>query len=280
MTIQTALLQGAQILADAAVAVPRLTAEVLLSHAIRCERVYLFAHPEQELREVEWIHYGRYLHERTQGKPTQYITKRQEFYGREFRVTPDVLIPRPETEHVVEAALNVLRGQAPSPPRLLDVGAGSGAIGITLALETGACAAATDISPGATAVAKCNANALGVRVDFVICNLMSAIASHSIDLIVSNPPYVPLSQRESLQREVRDWEPHTALFGGERGFEIYDRIAADAPRVLRPGGWLILELGFGCEPHISNLLANWRNLRIEPDLAGIPRVAVAQFAAR
>jgi release factor glutamine methyltransferase len=280
MTIQTALLQGAQILADAAIPVPRLTAEVLLSHAVRCERVYLFAHPEQELREVEWIHYGRYLHERTQGKPTQYITKRQEFYGRPFRVTPDVLIPRPETEHVVEAALTVLRGQPLGLPRLLDVGAGSGAIAITLALETGTPLAATDISPAAAAVAARNAATLGASVNFVVCDLMTAVADHSIDLIVSNPPYVPLSQRESLQREVRDFEPPVALFGGERGFEIYDRIAADAPRVLRSGGWLILELGFGCEPHVTALLSRWRNLRIEPDLAGIPRVAIARWDGR
>jgi release factor glutamine methyltransferase len=276
MTIQTALLQGTQILADAAIPVPRLTAEVLLSHAIHCERVYLYAHSGQELREVEWIHYGRYLHERAQGKPTQYITKRQEFYGREFRVTPDVLIPRPETEHVVEAALAVLRGQPKLQPGVVDVGTGSGAIAVTLALETGVPIAATDISPAAAAVATRNAETLGASVNFVICDLMSAIADHSIDLIVSNPPYVPLAQRESLQREVRDFEPPVALFGGERGFEIYDRIAADALRVLRPGGWLILELGFGCEPHISALLSSWHDLRIEPDLAGIPRVAVAQ----
>src|SRR5713226_1162381 len=105
MTVQTALVQGTRLLEEAYVGVPRLTAEVLLAHALRCERVYLFAHPEQELREVEWLHYGRYLHERMQGKPTQYITKRQEFYGREFVVGPDVLIPRPETEHLVEAAI-------------------------------------------------------------------------------------------------------------------------------------------------------------------------------
>src|ERR1043165_2118074 len=110
MTAQTALLQGTALLEEAGIAVPRLTAEVLLAHALRRERVYLFAHPEQELREVEWLHYGRYLHERLKGKPTQYITGHQEFYGRDFRVTSDVLIPRPETEHVVEVALEVGRG--------------------------------------------------------------------------------------------------------------------------------------------------------------------------
>src|ERR1041384_2777406 len=126
MTAQTALLQGARLLEEAGVAVPRLTAEVLLSHALRRERAYLFAHPEHELQEVEWIHNGPYRHERLQGKPTQYITKRQEFYGREFRVTPDVLIPRPETEHVVEVAAK--KGAR----RVLDVGAGSGALAVTL----------------------------------------------------------------------------------------------------------------------------------------------------
>src|SRR6266702_3984581 len=110
MTVETALLQGASLLEDAGIGVPRLTAEVLLSHALGRERVYLFAHPEQELQEVEWLHFGRYLHERLQGKPTQYITRRQEFYGREFRVTPDVLIPRPETEHVAEVALQSAPG--------------------------------------------------------------------------------------------------------------------------------------------------------------------------
>src|SRR5689334_3728973 len=122
MTVRTALLQGTRLLEDGAVAVPRLTAEVLLSHAMHQERVYFAAHPEQELSEVEWLHYGRYLHERLKGKPTQYITGRQEFYGREFRVTPDVLIPRPETEHVVETALAVARDAR----CILDVGTGSG----------------------------------------------------------------------------------------------------------------------------------------------------------
>jgi release factor glutamine methyltransferase len=272
MTVQTALAQGTRLLEDAHVSVPRLTAEVLLSHALHRERTYLFAHPEQELREVEWLHYGRYLHERMGGKPTQYITRRAEFYGREFRVTPDVLIPRPETEHVVEAALPIARGAR----RILDVGAGSGALAVTLQLETGAATWATEISPAAAAVARENARRLESEITVVVCDLMAAIAPDSMDLIVSNPPYVPLAAREGLQREVRDWEPHVALFAGESGFDVYDRIVADAPRVLRAGGWLILELGFGSREHVAGLLEGWEDLRIEPDLAGIPRVIAAR----
>lgn len=268
MTLQTALLQGIQLLEEAAVSVPRLTAEVLLSHALGRERVYLYAHPERELREVEWLHYGRYLHERLQGKPTQYITQRQEFYGREFRVTPDVLIPRPETEHVVEVALAVARAAR----RLVDVGTGSGALAVTLQLETGAAAFATDISAAAAAAAAGNAARLGAHVDFAVCDLLTAIADRSMDLIVSNPPYVPLTDKHGLQREVRDWEPHVALFAGESGFELYERIVADAPRVLGPGGWLVMELGFGSLDHVTALLRGWDEVRVEPDLAGIPRV--------
>src|SRR6476659_3558446 len=142
MTLQTALLQGVRLMEDGVIPVPRLTAEVLLCHAVHCRREHLYAHPEQELQEVEWLHYGRYLHERLKGKPTQYITRHQEFYGREFRVTPDVLIPRPETELVVETALDVGRGAR----RIVDAGCGSGAIAVTLKLETGALVAGTDIS--------------------------------------------------------------------------------------------------------------------------------------
>jgi release factor glutamine methyltransferase len=272
MTVQTALIQGAKLLADAGVAVPRLTAEVLLSHALQCERVYLFAHPEQELREVEWLHYGRYLHERLQGKPTQYITQLQEFYRREFRVTPDVLIPRPETEHVVETALAV----APGARRVLDIGTGSGALAVTLQLEMCAETWATDISPAAAMAASENARKLGAAVHVVISDLMAAIASDSMDLIVSNPPYVPSGDLHGLQREVRDWEPAVALFAGESGFELYERIVADAPRVLRSGGWLVMELGFGSYNRVQQMLGSWKGIRIEPDLAGIPRVIAAR----
>jgi len=272
MNVQTALQQGARILEDAGIAVPRLTAEVLLAHAMRVERIYFYAHPEQELRDVEWLHYGRYLHERLGGKPTQYITHHQEFYSRDFRVTPDVLIPRPETEHVVEIALEVARDAR----RVLDIGTGSGALAVTLCLELRMETWATDISPAAAALAARNAGQLGARVQFVVCDVVSALRPGSVDMIVSNPPYVPLADREGLQREVRDYEPHVALFAGPSGFDIYDRIVADAPRVLSPDGWLILELGFGSVDHVAGLLSEWREVQVEPDLAGIPRVIAAR----
>jgi release factor glutamine methyltransferase len=272
MTVHTALVQGTALLESAQVGVPRLTAEVLLGHAMRVRREYLFAHTDQELKELEWLHYGRYLHERMQGRPTQYITKRQEFYGRDFRVSPDVLIPRPETEHVVETAKRVAAGAR----RILDIGTGSGALAVTMQLETGAAVWATDISPAAARVAAENASLLSAAVGFVICDLMSGVAGNSMDLIVSNPPYVPVTQREGLQREVRDFEPHVALFAGESGFELYNRIVEDAPRVLRPGGWLVMELGFGSLGHVESLLSGWNDVLIEPDLAGIPRVIAAR----
>src|ERR1035441_4732401 len=280
MTVHTALQQGARLLEDAGIAVPRLTAEVLLSHTMRVERVYFFAHPEQELSELEWLHYGRFLHERLGGKPTQYITRHQEFYSRDFRVTPDVLIPRPETEHVVEVALQAVSGVARGARRVLDIGTGSGALAVTLRLEMGSETWATEISPAAATVAAGNAARLGAQVHFVVCDLMEAIAAGTMDLIVSNPPYVPVTQREGLQREVRDFEPHVALFAGETGFEIYDRIVAGAPRVLRPGGWLIMELGFTSLGRVQALLSGWDALRVVPDLAGIPRVIAARVARR
>src|SRR6266851_1929454 len=160
MTIHTALIQGAKLLEESAVSVPRLTAEVLLAHALWRERSYLYAHPEEELSEVAWLHYGRYLNERLNGKPTQYITKRQEFYGREFRVTPDVLIPRPETEHLVEAAVSHIQAEH----TVLDVGCGSGAIAISLALETGATVYGSDVSVAVLRVATENGACLGGRV--------------------------------------------------------------------------------------------------------------------
>lgn len=268
MTLHTALSQGAKLLEDAGVSAARLTAEVLLGHAMHVERTYFYAHPEQELREVEWIHYGRYLHERMRGKPTQYITHKQEFYGREFAVSPAVLIPRPETEHLVEAALPLTRGV------VVDVGSGSGAIAVTLALETGSRVIAADISAEALAVTRGNARQLGALVTAVRCDLLSAFADESVDLVVSNPPYVAENVRASLQREVRDWEPALALFGGADGLAIYRRLIPEAWRVLRPGGHLALELGFDSLAEVERMMPG--PVVVHQDLAQIPRVLVCQ----
>jgi len=274
MTIGAALQQGAQLLEQGAIAAPRLTAEVLLAYALGRGREYLYAHPEEELSEVAWIHFGRYLHERLQGKPAQYITRRQEFYGRPFKVTPAVLIPRPETEHVIEAVLEL----SPLPATGLDIGCGSGAVAVTLQLETGARYWATDISTAALAVAAENARSLGASVQLVACDVASAIAAGSVELVVSNPPYVPLNEKETLQREVRDYEPHLALFGGPGGLDLYQKIIRDAERVLMPHGWLIVELGFKTSEAVRAMLGRrWSDVCIRPDLAGIPRVLAARL---
>lgn len=274
MTLQTALQQACKLLDEESVAAPRLTAEVLLCHALGRERSYLYSHPEADLSDLARLHFGRYLHERLAGKPTQYITGVQEFYGRDFLVTPDVLIPRPETEHVVETALALL----PAPRRVLDVGCGSGAIAVTLSLELRAEVVATDISVAALAVAAKNAKKLNARVDFVACDLASAFVPASLDLVVSNPPYVALADAPGLQREVRDYEPHVALFAGETGLEIYARLVREAERVLRPGGTLIMELGFKTSEAVRAMLGPlWQDVQILPDLAGIPRVISAKL---
>jgi release factor glutamine methyltransferase len=275
LTIQTALQQGAKLLDDAHIPVPRLTAEVLLAHAARHDRAWLYAHSDEELSELWWIHYGRYLHQRLNGTPTQYITRRQEFYGREFAVNQDVLIPRPETEHVVERALELLGGRAGCA---IDVGAGSGAIAVTLSLESPARVLGTDISEAALRVAAANNRTLSGRAEFVCCDLLSAIAPRSAALIVSNPPYVPETDQAVLQREVRDHEPHVALFGGPDGFAVYRRLIADAPRVLEPGGAIVMEVAYNAEAPVREMLAApWSEVALKRDLAGLPRVVSARL---
>ena len=274
MTLQTALQQGRQLLDDAGISAPRLTAEVLLAHAIGQPRSWLYAHSDEELKELWWIHYGRYLHQRTQGIPTQYITGTQEFFGRNFRVAPSVLIPRPETEHVVEAALKH------NAETILDIGTGSGAIAITLALEVSsrdskARVFATDISPEALEIARQNAAVLEACVGFVECDLGSALRDGSFDMVVSNPPYVPEGDHATLQREVRDHEPSLALFAGPDGLAIYSRLIPDAARLLKPGGRLILELGYTSLQPVRAMLEGWRDIEVVEDLAHIPRVLSA-----
>jgi len=270
MTIRTALLQGKQLLEEARIAVPRLTAEVLLAHATGHDRAWLQAHSGDELKEVWWIHYGRYLHQRLQGQPTQQITGVQEFYGRDFRVTRDVLIPRPETEHVIEAALKL------GARNVVDIGTGSGAIAITLALETGARVVGTDVSLAALRIAAGNERKLGAAVPWLACDLGSALRSGSFDLVVSNPPYVPARDKTTLQREVRDYEPEVALYGGDDGLDVYRQLAPEYARLLSPGGLLVMEIGYTSGDAVRDMLVAWKDVEILADLAGLPRVILAR----
>ena len=271
--IRTAIAQGADILAAAGVGEPRLTAQVLLAHALRRDRTYLYAHPEEALATIAWIHFGRYLHERTQGKPLQHILKSVEFYGRSYRITPDVLIPRPETEHVVERALAL----TPGAGRIADVCTGSGILAVTLALEIpGATVAASDISPAAIAVAQTNSAALGAKIDFFVCDLMEALPG-PYDLIVANPPYIPSPEIPNLDREVRDYDPHLALDGGPDGLDLYRRLIPQALDRLAPGGWFITEIGYDQGVSVPALFsADWCSINVTNDLAGNPRVVEAR----
>lgn len=244
---------------------------------MHCERAYLYAHSEDELAQRAWIHYGRYLNERLKGKPTQYITHRQEFYGRDFYVNSDVLIPRPETEHLVEAALTFLKSRPDS--RSLDVGTGSGAIAVTVALESGCPMLASDVSLPALAVAERNRRAHNARVSFFAADLLDCVRAHSLDLLLSNPPYVPGGDAANMQSEVRDWEPHIALFAGDTGFEIYQRLIRGGAIALKPGGRLIIELGYRSLDGVREMLAaNWIDIEVISDLAGLPRVIGATLS--
>jgi release factor glutamine methyltransferase len=267
MDLRTALRQGEKLLEEAGVNPARLTAEVLLCHALGKERVYLYAHPEEELSHLAWIHYGRYLHERMEGKPTQYITRRQEFYGRDFFVSDAVLIPRPETEHLVETAIRL----SPKAGCAVDLGCGSGAIGITYHLETGARTLLGDLSYPALCVA----------VAFFQGDFASALRPLSVDLILCNPPYVPTGDESTLQREVREHEPAMALYGGETGVEPYKLVVDQALCALSPGGWLLFELGYQGLDAVREMLngAAWQGHEVVHDLAGWPRVLAAQRSA-
>ncbi len=258
-------------LEHAAIPVARLTAEVLLCHALHQDRTYLYAHAEEHIAERAWIHYGRYLNERLTGKPTQYITHHQEFYGRDFYVNRDVLIPRPETEHLVEAAASWMKQRAGA--RVLDVGTGSGAIAISVALETGNTVCASDISQPALAVAERNRRRHEAKVQFFAGDLTDAVRPSSIDLLVSNPPYVPAADAANMQSEVRDWEPHIALFAGDTGLEIYRRLILSASVAVKSGGRLMMELGYLLLDEVREMLAErWTEIEVIPDLAGLPRV--------
>jgi release factor glutamine methyltransferase len=270
-----------------------LAAELLLMHALGCDRTWLYTHPEHLLDPLAVDEYFALIARRTAGEPTQYLTGKQEFWALEFEVTPDVLIPRPETEHVVEVALERLgpRGikinfhtGAPSPQlRVADVGTGSGCLAVALAHELPhAEIFATDISAPALTVAKRNAarHAVAGLIHFEQGDLLENHLHESrlFDLIVSNPPYVARNEAAQLPREVRDHEPDFALFPGPTGVEIYARLIEQAGSLLRPDGILVLELGHDSANHVRAIFAaasGWKNISLTNDLASIPRVIAA-----
>ncbi len=262
-------MQGIELLTAAKVEPPRLTAELLLMHALRKERVFLFSHSGDPLPELAWIHYGRYLHERIGGKPVQYIIGRQEFFTRDFRVAPGVLIPRPETEHLIEYVLDLPRPIG----RIVDAGVGSGAICVTLALELRQRVTGIDLSPVALQIARQNAAAYQAPVDFLEANWLSALRPNSIDLLVSNPPYIAITDKPGLQREVRDHEPELALFAGDDGLSAYRILEQQAWDVLRPGGRIVFEIG---SILARELFTRWRRIEIRNDLAGRPCLLAAE----
>lgn len=252
-------------------------AELLLMHALAVSRASLLANPQRELSQAEEAQFQAMIAERATGKPIQYITGTQEFFGLAFAVDQDVLIPRPETEHLVEAVIAKLPKDR--AVKIADVGTGSGAIAVALAHSLPlAQVAALDISPAALKVAARNAKAhdVNARVQFVESDLLAVCAGEAFDVIVSNPPYIAESEREGLEVQVREFEPALALFADTTGYEIYERLIPQAWNSLRPGGLLAMEIGFGQSARLAELLQAWQDVEFMNDLQGIPRVALAK----
>lgn len=275
--LREAIRQARTQLDHGGIAEARLSAEVLAFAVLGCDRAYLFSHPERELTEAEQLRYAALVARRVAGEPLQYLLGRQEFYGREFYVSPAVLIPRPETEHLIEAVVELARQATHVPLQIVDVGTGSGAIAVTLALHLAhAQVLAVDLSAEALAVARTNAERWGAQVKFVISDLLTEVAEAEFDLVVSNPPYVPHRDAAEMDRTVVEHEPHLALFGGPDGLAVIRRLIPQAAAKLRRGGWLAMEIGYGEEAAVRQLLADWDEVAMRRDLAGIERIVVAR----
>jgi release factor glutamine methyltransferase len=275
-----ALSSAIQLLTSAQVPSPRTNAELLLMFTLSRDRAYLYGHPEHELSPEEQARYDDAVAQRSRGIPAQYITGHQEFWGMDFIVSPAVLIPRPETEHVIEETLARV-GRAPSPAnlRIVDVGTGSGCIALSLAKELPQAEIhATDISPAALEIARANAARLQLesRIRFHECDLLDGIEKNSFDFVVSNPPYVGESEEDTVQLEVRKFEPRNAVFAGPTGLEIIEHLIPQGHEVLKPGGWLLMEISGTIAAKVEESLADWENLQITKDLQGINRVVAAQ----
>jgi release factor glutamine methyltransferase len=264
---------------------PRMNAELLLMFTLSCDRAYLYAHPERKLTIDERTRYDRALAERARGVPAQYITGHQEFWGMDLIVSPSVLIPRPETEHVIETVLELAgveraggRGRLPHTSRLriVDVGTGSGCIALALAKELPEAEIhAGDISAAALEVARGNAarHQLESHIQFHQTDLLAGFENSGFDFIVSNPPYVGESEEDQVQLEVRKFEPRNAVFAGPTGLEVIARLIPQAHAALQPGGWLVMEISGTISEEVRQLLRDWNDVRIRPDLQSIPRVA-------
>jgi release factor glutamine methyltransferase len=277
MLLKAAISSAIEHLTANSVGSPRLNAETLMMFTLGCDRAYLYAHPERELSADEEHRFNGYIAERATGKPAQYITGHQEFWGLDLLVSPAVLIPRPETEHVIETVLDLAAGQ--QDLKIIDVGTGSGCIAIALASEFASAEIhATDISAEALEIARANAARLGFaeQIRFHRADLLQRLPAQQFDFVVSNPPYVSEAEPEKTQREVREFEPKVAVFGGETGMEIYQRLIPQAHEALRNNGWLVMEIGYSIEEPVRRLLPAWSEVRTVNDLQGIPRVVAAK----
>ncbi len=266
---------------------PRLNAETLLMFTLNCDRAHLYAHPERELTQEEQSRYQEALAQRAKGVPAQYITGHQEFWGLDLIVSPAVLIPRPETEHLIETILALAKPM--KFPIIADVGTGSGAIALALAKELpNAEIHATDNSPAALEIAEANAARLQLefrtsnqhpperRIYFHDTDLLRGLESNVFDFVVSNPPYVGDSERDEVQLEVRKFEPHHAVFAGPSGLEVIEKLIPASRQALKPGGYLVMEISGTIVEGVRALLTGWEDITIANDLQGIPRVASAR----
>jgi len=287
VTLREILTSAVSRLTAASTPSPRMNAELLLMFTLECDRAYLHAHPERELNAEEQGRYDEALAERVRGVPAQYITGHQEFWGMDLIVTPAVLIPRPETEHVIETVLRLASaGEGPRPAstlalRIVDVGTGSGCIALALAKELPRAEIhATDISPAALEIARVDAarHQLEGRVRFHETDLLQGFESNAFDFVVSNPPYVGESEEDQVQLEVRKFEPRQAVFAGATGLEVIALLIPQARSVLKPGGSLVMEISGTIAEGVRGLLAGWNDVQITNDLQGIPRVISARVA--
>jgi release factor glutamine methyltransferase len=285
ISIAETILQGAHKLRRAGVPEARREAGSLVAFVLGKDRSYILGHAEETVSDAQARQFLSYLERRAQGEPLQYITGRQEFFGLDFEVTRDVLIPRPETELLIETALKLLDG-SDSAPFICDVGTGSGCIAITLLHELPrARSLAVDISPAALMVAQRNAarHSVADRIELKVSDCFAALSStdpsqSSFDLIVSNPPYVEEGAIAGLQREVREFEPRIALTSGDDGLAIIRRLLLDAPNFLKTSGFFLFEIGFNQGAAVVQLIDpnSWKVLDLYQDLQGIPRTVALQ----